>query len=172
MKKLTYILIILVATTLISCSFYKETSEDNITVTDSDLLKLTNIQKDISNNYKTIADSIGYFSDRFYFETERFNKEMKVLKETNNSDLKELYNSGVIKSFRVINSGCYAYLLEAPEVNNLIYEYWDEIWLVYSSTEDSKCGEVNSPQETTIWTKQLNENWKLIKNKRRRYIGG
>ena len=162
----------MVATTLISCSFYKETSEGNVIVADSDLLKLTNIQKDISDNYKTIADSIGYFSDRFYFGTDRFNNEMKVLKKTNYSDLKELHNSGIIKSFRVINSGCSAYLLEAPEANNLIYEYWDEIWLVYSSPKDSKCGEANSHQETTIWTKQLNENWKLIKNKRRRYIGG
>lgn len=168
--KLTIGLIIVFG--LSSCSFYAEIPEDEIGINKDDLVKLKTIQKDISKNFEVIADSNGYFSDRFYFDTDRFKRKLKNIDLNNYDNLNALNKKGTIKSLRIISENCTAYLLQFADADPTFYKYWDEVWLVYHNKDNRKCGQVDNSQEKTVWTKKLDDQWTLIKNKRRRYIGG
>src|SRR5690606_183288 len=122
-----------------SCGFYAEISEDEIEISEENLTAIKSIQDDISQNFEFIADSNGYFSDRFYFESARFDRKLKIIKPDNYKKLVDLNQKGTIKSLRIIRKDCSAYLLQFIDPNTLFHKYWDEVWLVYYNDEDSQC---------------------------------
>lgn len=170
MKKAIIGLIILLG--LNSCGFYAEISEDEIEISEENLTAIKSIQDDISQNFEFIADSNGYFSDRFYFESARFDRKLKIIKPDNYKKLVDLNQKGTIKSLRIIRKDCSAYLLQFIDPNTLFHKYWDEVWLVYYNDEDSQCGIIDNSDGKTVWTKKIDDKWMLVKNKRKRYIGG
>lgn len=172
MKNWEFIIGLIIVLGLNSCSFYADINEDEIKISKEDLTDLKLIQKDISKNFEFIAEGNGYFSDRFYFNTDRFERKLQIIESNNFKKLIDLNKQGTIKSMRIIQKDCTAYLLKFSDPNYLFHEYWDEVWLIYHGEENHKCGLMDNSHEKTVWKKELEHNWMLIKNKRKRYIGG
>ena len=171
MKPTTGYLLTLAALVLLTvsvgCSRYAEMPNEEITISNEDLLQLKEIQKDISKNVEAITDSNGYFSDRFYFDTDRLNRKLNCIDAGNLNLLYSLYRKGTIRSLRIIDKECCAYFLKFKEAG-AFDKYADEAWLIYHG-QDTTCGKSYQAHEHTVWEKAIDENWTLIKNKRVQY---
>jgi hypothetical protein len=150
---------------LSSCSFYEKLPEKELTIKSKDLETIKIITEDISKNIEQIADSNGYYSDIFYLNSERAKRKLKVLKPENYKEVYNLYKNGSILSIQIRKENCISFLLKFSKGNPILYRYTDELFLVYNNKCEWVCGEVNNGREETIWTKRIDSNWSLIKNK-------
>ena len=171
-KLFVRILLLIVLFGLQNCSFYSSISEDDIAVSANDFNEIKNIQEDILANINFITDSNGYYSNMFVIESGRFKRVMTSLRSDNYKTIFRLKGEGTLVSMRINKSGTTGFLLEGAEPNVYVNKYWDKMWLYYRVSGRNENVEVDNKYEKTVWTKELDSNWVLVKNKHARYIGG